>query len=123
MKGTDYLETFERVLGDHALKFLERFGGKRLYIPTPERLKPDHRICQCLGPEKALALSREIGGQRIDVPMGRKYIWQERNQRVIALKNQGKSINEIADIIGCSTRLVYKILRDHSIRKLATIHH
>ena len=114
MKRTDYIKVFERVLGDHTFKFLERFGGKRVYIPTPSRLSPDHCICQCLGQEKALLLSKELGGQRIEVPMGKKYIWKERNKHVIALWREGKNINEIADIFGCSVRWVYRVLKEHS---------
>lgn len=100
------IDELEEILGiDSLVLFLERFGGSRVYIPTPEKLKPEHQICCPAGYEAAHRLSIICGGTSIDLPIGTRL----KKSEIIRRRNSGESFDTIARAIKCSRRYVIRI--------------
>jgi len=49
-------------------RLIEHFGGQRVYVP--EKMRPNSRFWDKLGPNAAKALAEICGGDHIDVPTG-----------------------------------------------------
>lgn len=94
-----------------ALKFAERFGGGRVYLPQPERLKPEGAIVQTIGMEAARKLAFEWRGMEIMVPQCAAHLKRERDRAVHA-EAKTLSVKEVA--------LKYGITERHAFRILAT---
>lgn len=45
-------------------------GSEKVYVPRPERLRPDHWLVQTVGLANARKIAGAIGGGRIDFPLG-----------------------------------------------------
>lgn len=114
MSGTTYapVERLVAILGlAGALKFAERFGGVRVYLPQPERLKPEGALVQLLGFEAAQALAFEWRGQEIVVPQCAAYL---RAQRDRAIREDARTMSAV------DVALKYRTTERHVFRILAT---
>lgn len=99
------IDELEEILGiDSLVLFLERFGGSRVYIPTPEKLKPEHQICCPAGYEAAHRLSIICGGTSIDLPIGTRL----KKSEIIRRRSSGESFDTIARSLKCSRRYVVR---------------
>ena len=59
------LQDFERIIGLAAtLDLVRAYGGLRIYIPTPARVRPDHPIAKIIGVDALMALA-EVYGQMV----------------------------------------------------------
>lgn len=105
------LDELEEVVGTEALVlFLEMFGGTRVYIPTPAKLKANHPLCSPAGYETAMRLSRVAGGCSIDLPLGKGL----RKLEILQRRAGGESLDSIARSLKCSRRFVLKVCSDKS---------
>lgn len=85
MPGVLYVpvEKLVSVLGlPMALKLAERFGGRRLYVPHPSRLKDEHPIARSIGFEAARQLAEEWQELEIMLPLCAERLRRERNRAV-----------------------------------------
>ena len=92
-----------------ALKFAKRFGGGRVSVPQPARLKPEGRIVQAIGIEAAAALSAEYRGLEIMVPRFAAYRRAERDRNILLKSSQGISARRLALEYKVSERHVYRV--------------
>lgn len=109
------IEELEDIIGLDALGLLiASFGGTRLYIPSPERLKPDHKLCLNIGDVAAAALSAACGGEIIDLPVLSRYQAKARHKEIIRRRLNGESINTVAKETGCTNRLVVQVWQKYN---------
>ncbi|MEK6245838.1 MAG: Mor transcription activator family protein [Pseudomonadota bacterium] len=92
-----------------ALKFVRRFGGGRVSIPRPARLKPEGAIVQAIGIEAAKALCEEWRGLEIMVPRFAAYRRAERDRKILLRSSQGISARRLALQFKISERHVFQI--------------
>jgi len=91
------------VIGEEAaLQFQRDFGGKRIYVPADPGAH--HPIAVSIGLEKAQALGRVYGGQRIDTPLSLR-----KKARILALARQDWPTHKIAQHLGCTDRHVRQV--------------
>ncbi len=104
------LEELKKMLGpDLTVKFLTRYGGRRLYIP--KEIGDNHELYWWLG-KYAHRLSEYYGGCHLDLPLARKEVSRLRRKRIVELRRQGKSVQSIVSILGCSRRWVQTVLAE-----------
>ncbi|MBD8556351.1 helix-turn-helix domain-containing protein [Rhizobium sp. CFBP 8762] len=112
-----FIEFAEDLIGPEAIDRLKAsFGGREIHIPRPAGLSEDHELVACLGWDTAYKLVREYClpsiGFKIYVPVGERspLFVARQNQRdaVEALLRDGKSTPEIASIVGCSERTIWR---------------
>lgn len=99
------LTELEEVMGrDATIRLVARRGGQRIYVP--DSIHPDHDLAVILGEEAAAALCARWGGEAFNLPIGHKFLLEARRERIKQLRDQGKSLNEIAGLMGCCRRTV-----------------
>ena len=98
---------------DKALRLVRRLPpcGKRarrrnLYIPQPERLDVNHRLVGLLGWDDAMALCRALGGQTVQPALCRYMERAINNRRILALRDLGQTVPEIAAALELSEKWV-----------------
>ena len=91
-----------------ARQLVERFGGRRVYVPRrPER--GDHMV-RTVGLTAALQLADRFGGERLFIPSD--VLRGTRRAQVLALRRHGLSISAIAHRVRVTERYVYKVLAE-----------
>lgn len=105
------LRMLVRIMGDTAAYRLvqERGGG---YLIVPVHVSPEHPLCELLGPAAFAALVRELGSQTLQLPKYDSVARQWRHQQVHALREQGKTLCQVALKTNYSMRQVINIMRD-----------
>lgn len=93
------------------LKLAERFGGRRLYVPQPERLKPEGAIVATIGYDLAVKLAYEWRGLEIVVPQCAAYVRRARD-RAIHADAAAMPVAEISRKWGMTERHVFRILAE-----------
>lgn len=91
-------------------KLAAEFGGTRLYIPRT--LGRSTVLRRTISEEASKQLISLFGGERIYIPKDwrfslRKLEWRS---RVPALRARNLRVARVAKLLGCSERLVYKVL-------------
>jgi Mor family transcriptional regulator len=97
-----------RVIGlAAAVKLVESFGGTRIYLPHPSRVKPDTPVAQALGIEAACRLASEWPQCEIAIP-GSSTLRPERDH---AIRNEPASmpVRELAKKYGLTERQIYNV--------------
>lgn len=93
-------------------------GGKgkahsRVILTVPRKLKPNHRLIQILGPEKAEAMAAAFGGETLHPANCRGLEREWRNREVRRMAGEGRlSAAEIAGIVGLTRRHVQNLTRE-----------
>lgn len=92
------LQDFERLIGLPATLDLVRvYGGLRIYIPTPERVHPDHPIAKIIGEARLMALAKVYGGEEhFSLPKAERAILALRNARIAHAYGHNKTVRELA---------------------------
>lgn len=92
------LQDFERLIGLTATLDLVRvYGGLRIYIPTPERVHPDHQLAKIIGVDRLLALAKVYGGEdHFTLPKAERAILALRNARIAHAYGHHKTVRELA---------------------------
>lgn len=70
---------------------------RSLYVPTSGRLKDSHLLVQTLGVEAARELANEFAGYTLSLPRCPSVFKQERNKKVIQMRQQGMKYQSIAE--------------------------
>lgn len=89
-----------------ALKLVERYPG--IAIKVPMRARPEHPLCDLLGPVAFAKLVQEAGKEVLLIP--NFAVRKLRHQRVRQLLVEGKTRAEIARDLSYSERHVYNII-------------
>lgn len=90
----------------------ERQSGKTLsiYVPQPERLHINHALVELLGYEDALALCQAYGGTHL-YPSAMRYLHRAvRNRQILALRDTGMTLDEVAEQLGLSRKWVASVV-------------
>lgn len=92
------LQDFERLIGLPATLDLVRvYGGLRIYIPTPERVHPDHQLAKIIGVDRLMALAKVYGGEdHFTLPKAERAILALRNARIAHAYGHNKTVRELA---------------------------
>lgn len=94
---------------DAALLVAKEFGGRPFYVPLPRDLKPDHRLAELVGLERARAICAELGHGDMILPRGPFSTVAETRRRVAELLAERKSHAAIALATNLHIRTVEKI--------------
>lgn len=114
MSGVVYasVDRLVEVLGlAGTLALARRFGGVRVYVPQPERLKPEGALVATLGHDIAHKLAFEFRGLEIMVPKCVAYLNRERARRIHA-EAKTASAAQLATRYGITERYVFAILAE-----------
>src|SRR5262249_45522523 len=87
-----------------ALKFAERFGGRGLSLPQPERLKAESALAALLGFPAAQKLAFEWRGLEVMVPKCRDWMLARRNAEIRARHDGGQSMRALAEAFGLTEK-------------------
>lgn len=96
-------------------------GGRRVYIPIPKRLTPDHWLVECVGQRAAekIATHFAVGrsGQRIEIPLYDNGVYPQLRRTVAKRIHEphmaGKSVSQIQQDVGVTERTVHRHRRAH----------
>lgn len=84
-----------------------------LYVPTAQRLKPDHELVRILGWADAMKLSRFFGGEILR-PASCAGIYRTfRDQSILRIVGEGVPVTMVADWFEVSDRHVKNLLREN----------
>lgn len=101
-------DDLHKLLGpEDAGLFIFTYSGQRIWITTT----PSPQLIKILGPKKAALVCAKYGGERIVIPTGRQHKMQEQRRRVMEMHRQGLSADEMAKVVGCSRRTIFRWLR------------
>ena len=93
---------------DATLKLASKVSNRNLYIP--KRTDEHHWISRAIGYAKAYALTQEFGGLLMSLATCEHYFTRERNAKVRADYQSGKSTLELALIYDLTQRRVQQIV-------------
>ena len=112
---------------DKALRLvrqLPRCGSRprrrNLYIPSAENLRDDHKLVALIGKEDALALAEALGGQAIQPALCRYMERAMANRRILALRDLGQTVPEIAREMAMSEKWVGYIVEAREMYQAGT---
>lgn len=106
------LQEFERLVGLQAtMALVRRWGGLRVYFPTPERVTEDHPYAEVIGIDALLKLAKEYGGlPHFQLPKAERALQAMRNARIAADYATNKTAREIAAEYGLTEGQVVRIV-------------
>ena len=92
------LQDFVRLIGlEPTMALVRHSGGLRIYIPTPERVTPDHSFAHVIGLDNLLKLAKDYGGEaHFQLPKADKALIQVRNARIAHAYATHKTARELA---------------------------
>ena len=108
------LQDFERLIGLEATMALVRqSGGLRIYIPTPERITPDHPFALEIGQANLLKLAEVYGGEaHFQLPKAERALIQVRNARIAHAYSTHKTARELAVEYHLTERQIVRIVAE-----------
>lgn len=106
------LQEFERLVGLQAtMALVQKWGGLRVYFPTPERVTEDHPYATVIGTDALLKLAKEYGGlPHFQLPKAERALQAVRNARIAAEYATHKTAREIAAEYGLTEGQVVRIV-------------
>lgn len=81
-------------------------GGTRIWVPAEPNER--HKLTRLVGIKDARAIARVLGEGLFTVPNGVDRKRAERKAAIERLTRQGVSANDIAQVVGCHVRSVYR---------------
>ena len=92
------LQDFVRLIGlEPVVALVRHSGGLRIYIPTPDRVTPDHPFVHVIGLDNLLKLAEVYGGEdHFQLPKAEKALIQVRNDRIARAYATHKTARELA---------------------------
>ena len=92
------LQVFVRLIGlQPTMALVERFGGLRIFIPTPERCTDEHQFAQIIGTANLVKLADAYGGlEHFQLPKAEKALLAVRNARIAADYSTTKTARQLA---------------------------
>lgn len=105
-----YLSTIALQLKDNfgvevAHRFVEAFGGLRIYVPKSAGKR--HPIARAVGEEAMGFLVATYGGTHLDIPPGARSAHRKITRRIDEMIQAGYSSAAIAQFVGCSRQAVF----------------
>jgi len=91
-----------------ALRFVDHFGGVRVYVPNATRLRDDNPIVKAIGVEAARQVAEEWGENEIMVPRCAALLRAERN-RALRADRPELSARQAARKYELTERMVFMI--------------
>lgn len=85
---------------------------KRIIMYVPKRLKPDHRLVQILGWNRAEMLVRGFGGEILCPANCEEVYLRFRNNEIRRLRSEGMGAKALAEIMGVGERLIIELTRE-----------
>ncbi|WP_232537966.1 Mor transcription activator family protein [Comamonas testosteroni] len=106
------LQEFERLVGLQAtMALVQKWGGLRVYFPTPERVTEDHPYAAVIGIAALLKLAEEYGGlPHFQLPKAERALQAVRNARIASEYATNKTAREIASEHGLTEGQVVRIV-------------
>lgn len=106
------LQEFERLVGlQSTMALVRRWGGLRVYFPTPERVTEDHPYAAVIGTDALLKLAKEYGGlPHFQLPKAERALQAVRNARIAEDYATNKTAREIAAEYGLTEGQVVRIV-------------
>jgi len=99
------------------------YGSWSVYVP--KNIPKGHWIMSVVGLSKSQRLSTALGGENLPMPKMAALKKSHRNALLLAERNQGKNIEELAASFNVSTKTVVRILKpgpsERSRKRIATI--
>lgn len=97
-----------------ALAVVERWGGIRLYVPEPDKLRDTHPMVEAVGADAAQAIAQRFQREEILVPRTPTLVRAARDRRIRAEHDPdaGVSASVLAQRWGLSLRMVRYILAE-----------
>jgi hypothetical protein len=100
------IEVIGQLIGmDEAAELSRCLGGRRIYVPRT--VGPTHPLAACIGIEAAQRLADEYAGAHLELPLT-----LGKRRQIVALAEQGLGPTKIREKVGCSRRLVFKVLAE-----------
>ncbi len=106
------LQDFERLIGlQPTMALVQRWGGLRIYIPTPDKVTAEHPYATTIGVPALLQLAREYGGlPHFQLPRAARALQALRNQRIAADYATDKTARQLAAEHGITEGQVGRIV-------------
>ncbi|MDR0225186.1 MAG: hypothetical protein LBI66_02100 [Burkholderiaceae bacterium] len=106
------LQDFERLIGLQAtMALVRRWGGLRIYIPTPDKAGPEHAYAAVIGLQALQALAEEYGGlPHFQLPKATRALQALRNRRIAADYATSKTARQLAAEHGITEGQVGRIV-------------
>ncbi|MEX8193586.1 Mor transcription activator family protein [Comamonas guangdongensis] len=106
------LQEFERLVGlQTTMALVQKWGGLRVYFPTPERVTEEHPYAAVIGIDALLKLAEEYGGlPHFQLPKAERALQAVRNARIAADYATNKTAREIAAEYGLTEGQVVRIV-------------
>lgn len=92
-----------------AIELCRGWGGRELAVPM--KVAPDHPLALRLGLVAAERLIAAFRGQRLQLPVERDALLDERNAAIVAAVKAGRSRAAVSDEFGVSRQTVNYVLR------------
>lgn len=103
----DILDELVGAIGQvDALKFIETFGGTRIYLPLPENVDAGNQIAKAIGIEPARALARLWAQCYVDVPMTTSRLLRDEIRR----DREHMTVRQIARKYKTHERSIWRLL-------------
>lgn len=113
------IEAFTRlteIIGQQAtFRLMQLHGGTRIYIPEARHCGERHYLAVAIGHDQLLALAREFGGDRVEVPVGLYAVKKARNAEILERHRDGATQSELALHFGITERQVRNILAGRDV--------
>lgn len=111
------LQDFERLIGLQAtMALVQRWGGLRVYFPTPDRVTADHPYAQAIGVDALTTLAREYGGlPHFQLPKAERALQAVRNAQIAKDYATAKTARQIAAEHGLTERQVVRLVADMGV--------
>ena len=106
------LQDFERLIGlQPTMALVQRWGGLRIYIPTPDKVTAEHPYAATIGVQALLQLALEYGGlPHFQLPRAARALQALRNQRIAADYATDKTARQLAAEHGITEGQVGRIV-------------
>lgn len=91
-------------------KMSAELGGRRIYIP--HHPGADSPMAVCIGLDAAEKISQVYGGMHFEVPIRAGV-----RTKILKCLDEGMPKARIAPTVGCSRRMVYKVLEEEAARQ------
>ncbi len=102
----DLLQWIADELGlDAALKLAHRFGGQSIYVSADPTA--DSPLALAFGIETARAIGGLLGSGEVTVPVAAAAAFRARRAEILRLRDEGRTVREIAETLGISERSVW----------------